>query len=133
MIRPYGIGLFLRVPFLLGAVTAFRFNRDEWREVAQTTHVVLGAVFVVGGAIVVFAIEGVVCLAMALPLAVPLAALGELLGCAIALRAPSPAAHAWLLLLALPGLAGLQAGPEPPALGEVVSVIEIHAPPERVW
>jgi uncharacterized membrane protein YhaH (DUF805 family) len=118
VIRPYGIGLFLGVPFLLGAVTAFRFNRDEWREVAQTTHVVLGAVFVVGGAIVLFAIEGVVCLAMALPFAVPLAALGGLLGRAIALRAPSPATHAWLLLLALPGLAGLQAGPEPPALRE---------------
>jgi uncharacterized membrane protein YhaH (DUF805 family)/uncharacterized protein YndB with AHSA1/START domain len=133
VIRPYGIGLFLVVPFLLGAVTAFRFNRNEWREVAQTMHVVLGAVFVVGGAIVLFAIEGVMCVAMAVPLAVPLAALGGLLGRAIALRAPSPAAHAWLLLLALPGLAGLQAAPEPLALREVVSVIEISAPRERVW
>jgi uncharacterized membrane protein YhaH (DUF805 family)/uncharacterized protein YndB with AHSA1/START domain len=133
VIRPYGVGLFLGVPFLLGAVTAFRFNKDDWREVAQTTHVVLAAVFVVGGALVLFAIEGVLCVAMAVPIAVPLAALGGLLGRAIALRAPSPAAHAWLLLLALPALAGLQAAPEAPPLREVVSAIEIDAPPERVW
>lgn len=133
VLRPYGIGLFLGVPFLLGAVTAFRFNRDDWREVGQTTHVVLAAVFVVGGALVLFAVEGVLCVAMAVPIAVPLAALGGLLGRAIALRAPSPAAHAWLLLLALPALVGLQAAPEPPPLREVLSAIEIDAPPERVW
>ena len=133
VIRPYGVGLFLGVPFLLGAVTAFRFNRDEWREVAQTTHVVLAAVFVVGGAILLIALEGLVCIALAVPIAVPVAALGGLLGRAIALRAPSPAAHAWLVLLALPGLAGLQAAHEAPPLREVVSAIEIAAPPERVW
>ena len=133
VLRPYGVGLFVGVPFILGAVTAFCFNRDEPRELSQTMHVVLAAICAVSGSLVLFAVEGLLCIAMALPLAVPLAALGGILGRCIALRTPGPAMHAWLLVLALPGLTGLQGTHLEPPLREVFSTVEIQASPERVW
>jgi uncharacterized membrane protein YhaH (DUF805 family) len=133
VLRPYGVGLFLGVLFMLGAVTAFYFNRDEARDPGRSLHVVLAALFVMGGTLVLFALEGVLCVAMAVPIAVPLALFGGLLGQDIAQRAPGSAAHAWLLLLVLPGLVGLQATTEPTPLRVVVSAIEMRASPERVW
>jgi hypothetical protein len=85
-----------------------------------------------GGAILLFALEGVLCLAMAAPLAVAMAMMGALLGRWLALTRPplgrSPAA----LVLVLPLLAGVE-GPRSSEQIEVASHVDVDAPPERVW
>src|SRR5262249_53615462 len=79
------------------------------------------------------AFEGIVCLAMAYPLAAVLAALGAILGRGVARTNRLRPSQAALLLLALPLSMGMEAaGPGAPER-EVVSAIEIPAAPAPVW
>lgn len=132
-LQRYGIGLFLGAPVILGMVAAFIFNRGHPRTEWATVQVALVGVLVAGGMFVIFALEGIVCVAMALPLALPLAVLGAVVGRAIAMLSPAHAVHAWPLLLVLPGLAAVETLPARLPLHEVTSVVEIDAPPEIVW
>jgi len=74
-----------------------------------------------------------VCLVMAAPLAVVLAAMGALLGRAVAARLPMRSAGVTVLLLPLPLLAGIDAAQPPPRLREVVTIVDVDAPPQAVW
>jgi hypothetical protein len=81
-----------------------------------------------------FAVEGVICIVMAAPIAVFGGALGAIVGRAIATSGPTPPYHALGVLAALPGLAGFESTTMArPPRREVVSSIEIDATPERVW
>jgi uncharacterized membrane protein YhaH (DUF805 family) len=131
--RRYGEGLFFGAPLILGMMTAFVFNRRHPRTSLATLQVVLVGLVVTGGVFVLFALEGILCVAMTLPLAAPLAVLGAVAGRAIAVRTPTPASHAWLLVLVLPGVAAVETSPASSPLHEVVSVVEVDAPPEGVW
>jgi predicted lipid-binding transport protein (Tim44 family) len=89
-LRRYGVGLFLGAPVILGVVAAFIFNRGHPRTERATAQLALVGVLVAGGLFVIFAIEGIVCVVMALPMTLPLAVLGGVFGRAMALLAPSP-------------------------------------------
>jgi uncharacterized membrane protein YhaH (DUF805 family) len=129
----YGASLFVVTPFVMGAASAFFYNRPYARETSKTLLVALASCVIAGSALMLFALEGLVCLAMAFPIAGGIAALGALVGRAIAVHTRTGAAETAAMLLMLPPAAGaeakLQAGP----VHEVVSTIEIDAPPERVW
>jgi uncharacterized membrane protein YhaH (DUF805 family) len=129
----YAYGLFLGTPFVMGFATAFIFNRGGARSSAATAGAVQLAVLLAGGTLVLFALEGVLCLVMAYPIAAPAALLGGWLGRMIALQSPARAAPLALLLLYLPLLTGLDSARGDPPLREVVSAIEIDATPESVW
>ena len=58
---------------------------------------------------------------------------GAVIGRYIALSAPRTALHGVLVVLALPGLAAVDAARPAPPPGEVISSVEIDAPPEAVW
>ena len=88
---------------------------------------------VVGGAILLTAQEGAICLLMALPLAVGIGLMGGALGREVALRDMAPASRAMLAVVALPLSATLDAGRPATGLREVRSSIEIDAPPADVW
>jgi uncharacterized membrane protein YhaH (DUF805 family) len=133
VLRSYSPALFLATPFVLGIMTAFVYNHGALRSSGQTIGVVALTVLISCGALLLFALEGVICMAMVLPLALPSAILGGMLGRAIAGRAPGTASHAALVVLALPGLAAVDSAAPPGALREVVSVIEVSAPPSAVW
>lgn len=88
-----------------------------------------------GAALIGVAVEGVVCLIMAVPLAVPLAMLGGAIGCALQRK---PAARHPVTFLLIAGLMPFGATVEhallPPAELFVVSTsIDLAASPERVW
>jgi hypothetical protein len=89
----------------------------------------------VGGALLLFAIEGAVCVAMAFPIALVVGWMGALFGREIARSSPGRLAHAALAVLAVPPLAVIEArGPLPtPQVHEVVSSVVVDAPPELVW
>jgi len=75
--------------------------------------------------------EGAACIFMGLPILLPLATLGGLLGAWIRPRSPIPVA-AFAVLPFVSG--GIERGiPEPVALRTVESTIEIKASPDRVW
>lgn len=125
--------LFIGAPFTVGFVAGFRINRDGDRGSGPSIASAQLALLCTAGALVLFALEGALCLAMAFPIGAVLAGLGALLGRMVAARHRLRPSHALTLLLALPLLMGVEAaGPAAP-LREVVSAIEIDAPPDVVW
>jgi hypothetical protein len=127
LLKSYNAFVFLGTPFVMGAVAGYIYNRHGRRERTAA----LGALTMVVAALamLLFALEGVVCIGMALPLALPIGSLGALAGQLIAAehRDSSPALLA--AMLAISPLAAL----EKPRLREVLSAIDIDAPPQRVW
>ena len=89
------------------------------------------------GALIAVAVEGLICILMATPIAAALALLGALIGWAIQMR-PFGGRDAGTvvpsLALLLPALLGIEraAQPEPP-LREVATCVLVDAPPARVW
>jgi hypothetical protein len=111
----YGWGLFVALPFCLGLISSLIHGYHEPRTFGSCLSVaLLATAFLVVG-ILVLAIEGAVCLALAAPLAGALAAIGAAVGYVIQLRF-------WgnqNLLLAL--------------LGVMRTRIIVQAPAARVW
>jgi hypothetical protein len=129
----YGISLFLGTPFVVGALTAFLFNRRYPATMLETQEVVLMTLACTGGALLATAAEGALCLLMVLPLAVLLGALGAVLGRRIARHDPGPAAHAAIAVLVLPMSAAFDVGRPAAGLREVRSAVVVDAPPDVVW
>jgi hypothetical protein len=129
----YGTTLFVATPFVLGAASAYVFNYAGPRALGTTLVVAMGSVLFAGGAILLFALEGVLCLAMAAPIAVTLAVMGAVLGRAIALRPRLRPRGVAAMVMPLPLLAAVDLSRSPAPVREVVTVVEIAAPPERVW
>lgn len=125
--------LFVGTPFAVGFIAGFRINRDGDRGWGPSIASAQLAVLLTAGSLVLFALEGALCLAMAFPIGAVLALMGALLGRTVAARHSLRPSQALTLLLALPLLMGVEAaGPAAP-LREVVSTIEIDAPPDVVW
>jgi uncharacterized membrane protein YhaH (DUF805 family) len=129
----YGISLFLGTPFVIGALTAWLFNRRYPASARETQQIVLMTLACVAGVTLLTAAEGAVCLLMAAPLAIVIGAMGGAIGRYIALRDRTPAANALLAVLVLPLTATLDAGAPPSTLREVRSAVIIAASPEVVW
>jgi uncharacterized membrane protein YhaH (DUF805 family) len=130
----YGMALFFLTPFAMGATTAVLMNRGELHTIKSTLGVAAISVILTGCAILLFAIEGLVCLAMAMPIALVLCLTGAIVGYAITMQGRTNASHiAACFLVGIPGFAALEIRVAQPTLREAVSVVEIDAPPETVW
>jgi hypothetical protein len=126
-----------RVPFFLGCLAAYLFGYRQSRQRAGALLVASLACLIAASALLVFAYEGLVCLLMAAPLAIPLALAGGYLGWALAeLRHTASASEAPALsmtvLLSL-GLLLEGRGTLVEPVREVLTAVEIGAPPETVW
>src|SRR5205823_1591392 len=133
LLHRYSTSLFLGTPFTLGAVSAYVFNRDAPRGARATMQVVSLSLVLLAGAVLLFALEGLVCIALALPLALVIAIFGGIFGRAIALHTPGRPAHVASLVLAAPLLAGLDRARGPTVLYEVDDSVSIEAPAATVW
>lgn len=133
----YGWGIFVALPFIMGLTAALIYGAPRPRSAAAQIGVACLSVGLLGLVLMGLAFEGLICIAMAVPLALPLAAFGGL--CAYAIqkqrrfRTDSPAYVAMLLLIT-PGIEWLEhAMPRPSPVFVVRSSLEIQAPPEKVW
>ena len=133
----YGAALFFGTPFVMGVVTAYRYNRAELSSEADTQKVVILSYVVVAGVLVMTAAEGIACLVMAAPIALGIGVLGGVMGRQLSQRAPLPARRAVVGALMLPLSASLEArlapSPQDVPLREVQSSVEIDATPREVW
>lgn len=129
----YTASLFVGAPFLIGVVTAYVYSSGGPSSrsacfYAGQVSLVLSFIWLLG-----FALEGVLCLLMAWPLAAAICVPGTLLGRAMGReRGDLRVGHSALALLALVATSGLESTVEPPER-EVVSEVVIDAPPEVVW
>jgi hypothetical protein len=129
----YGTALFFVTPFTMGAVSAVVYNAKYARPLANTLGLAFLGTVLTGTITMLFAIEGLLCLVMALPIAAMLSTVGALLAWAItSARKAGPRSPAALLVL-LPSFAFGESLVAAPTLRHVTTSIEIDAPPERVW
>ena len=131
----YGLGLFVGVPFALGMVAAMLYEVHGARGLGESVGVALSAVAVLGAAIAVVALEGVICLVMAAPLALALAALGAVFGHAFSRLGPASARRPalWAVGVVPVLIAGEAAAPPLPPLVPVTTAVVVDAPPDVVW
>ena len=142
LFRDYGLGAFVALPFTQGLLAASLHGARRRRRMAQS----LGAAVLCGLLTMVatftMAVEGLGCLVMLLPLALPVAMLGGAAGHALqaGAAAAGPGARAeWgrvylSLRLAVPAFMASEdaARPAAPAYAVTTSV-EVDAPPGEVW
>ncbi|HLY63777.1 MAG TPA: hypothetical protein VKV95_23810 [Terriglobia bacterium] len=133
----YGWSLFVALPFCHGLAAVLIYGYHRPRSYGTCLGVSVLSIFILGVTLFGFAIEGIICLAMACPIAVTLACMGGSIGYLIQ-RRPGHRIEApamlMVLILFLPVLMGAEyAVPPETPLFEVRSSIEINAPPELVW
>lgn len=126
--QAYAVALFVALPVCIGLVGGILtdlfdpFHRDK--------SVTLLALLACGFILISIGIEGVICLLMAFPIALPLVLLGNVLVKTI--RHPRKTVVPVILLAPL--LSGVEARlPDTPDVRAVVTSIDIQAPPETVW
>ena len=129
----YGGALFFATPFVMGLTTAVLYNRKHLRSLGATIGLALLSIGLCGLVLLLFAFEGILCIMMAAPIAAMIAALGALVGYALASQGKMRMRNAALMVAALPALGGVEAQVAEPTLREVETVVEIDAPPEQVW
>lgn len=130
----YTAGLFIGFPFTLGLSSSLLFGYHEERGYWET----MGAAAMTTGlaAVAVFAaaVEGLICIAMAAPLAFALAAMGATVGYFIQRRGDRALLPAAAVFVALPLLTGAESATAPRAAAlPVRTSVVVDAPPEAVW
>jgi uncharacterized membrane protein YhaH (DUF805 family) len=136
-LRGYGWGVFVALPFCLGLFSVLLYTYHEPRGFGSCIGVATLSVGLLGAALLAIAVEGLICLMMAAPIALVLALIGGALGYSIQRRhwnrASAPAMLSVVLLFA-PAFMGLERAARLDApLLEVRTAIEVNAPPEIVW
>jgi hypothetical protein len=137
-LQSYGWAVFVVLPFLIGFAVVLLYSRNApERPFRQYLAVGCSALALTGLGLLAFAMEGVICLLMAAPLAFLLTLLGVALGYALLGRfrkgLGSPVALL-LLLASAPLLMGAEvATPRQAPLYEVTTSMVIEAPPEVIW
>lgn len=133
----YGMSLFVALPFCLGFTAALLHGYHEERSLRESFAVAALSVILVGAGLLAFAIEGVICLAMAFPIAFVLAVFGGGVGWLVhrhGLRRHQLPAGVAALVLASPLLMGAEwaGGHAAPSFPRSTALV-VDAPPEVVW
>jgi uncharacterized membrane protein YhaH (DUF805 family) len=133
----YGWGIFVGVPFFLGLNSVLIYGFHRPRPVGKCIAVAIISVFLAGVALLAVAVEGLICVMMAAPLAMVVAIFGGLIGYVLQQR-DSVTSHSIhvsaLVLLLLPALITLEHSQAPVSpLYEVKTSVIINAAPEKVW
>lgn len=137
VLQNYGWGLFVALPFVMGFAAVMIYGARQPRTFGACVGVACLTVGLLGGALLAVALEGVVCIMMAAPIALPLAIFGGVCAYGVQrrrwLQNDAPVVLS-LLLLFSPGVELVEhvvARPSPVFV--VRTAIEIQASPEEVW
>jgi hypothetical protein len=125
----YGLTMFILLPVLLGGLASWVFRpTTPWRTAGLGALAVTAA----GCSFLILGLEGLFCIVMTLPLALPLGAVGSLL---VYYAEPSRVAarSGVAMLILLPPASIMWDSQARPPVFEVRSAITIAASPEQVW
>lgn len=132
----YAWGLFLGVPFITGFITSWFLNANRLHSRAETIGLCALTPVLIGMLLISFRLEGMVCLLMALPLALPFSIAGGLVAYhnlntdRTSLTPPGVAACIAIVPLLMMGEHTAQI--QPP-LEPVVTSVVVNAPAHVVW
>lgn len=133
--RTYGWTLFVLVPFVIGLHSTLALSRRRPIFLGDALVVSSLALLLFGGILLAVAVEGLICLFMAAPIALPVAMLGGAMGYALRHKG---VAQSLVMFLLLAGLTPFGATTEralhlPAEIFAVTTSIDLPASPERVW
>ncbi len=129
----YGFGMFVVSPFVIGATTAYFANRKGDVGTERSARLVAGAAALGGIALVMVALEGVVCIVLASPLGLVMALLGGMLGRAIAIKSAPSAKRTLSSFAILPIVFASESLLPPTASFDTCQTVEIDSPAATVW
>jgi hypothetical protein len=132
-IRDYGIAVFILIPFLMGALPAFIYQRYEVITWKKSWKLALLTLTVCTAGLLIFAIEGLICIIMALPLAI----FCQFVACWLAFQYLSRSQNKdmkpmFVLVVLIPLVQWTEKNLQP-EVKPVNTSIEIDATPEQVW
>jgi general stress protein CsbA len=130
--RAYGWGLFVLTPLVVGFTTGYLVNRRELQTMKTTNGLVLLAAALGCFGLILFALEGLICLLLASPLGALLAIAGGTLGRRAARLGKEPTGPIYCVAL-LPLMFAADAISPPDVLMLTDQSIVINAPTSRVW
>jgi len=136
-INSYGSSLFVALPVFMGFVHAVVLNKNG--DVGLGRTIVAGQSMVIVSMLctMLFALEGVICLLMAWPLVAGLVIFGSIFGrLFVSLfkgRSASGPSAIVVLVLLMPFIAWQESRLIKPHAYEVISMVEVNAPPSVVW
>jgi len=129
----YGFGMFVLSPILIGAATAYFGNRRGdigWR---RTAALVIAATILGSIALILVALEGAVCIAIAAPLSLAAALVGAAFGRAAALHRAKSTSNTLMSIALLPMAFATEHALPVQTVFDTQETIDIHAPPQAVW
>ena len=133
----YGSSLFMGTPFAAGLACGLLVNARADQGYAKTAALAVSALFISGLALFGLMVEGIICLAMALPFAIPIALIGAAIGRLIAVKSmprPPQSVMVGVLLLLTPGMSSVERFMHPvPESFAIRSEVIVDAPPQVVW
>lgn len=140
-LHAYSAGLFLLMPFLLGFTCALLWNYHTSHHLTSTIGFACAVCGVLGCSLLVFGLEGLLCLVMAAFMVLPLVCFGAFVGWHFTHDDSEPWSRRTRnrrtlsgALICLPAMMGWEASLErTPPTYEVTSTIDIDAPPAVVW
>lgn len=128
----YGWGLFIMTPFLVGLSAAYLANRETVLPPSQSRTIVLLAAALGVGALLMFALEGFVCIILVVPLGAAAAMAGGAVGRHLAAVGHSRG-RPLLSVAVLPLMFALESAVPPAVTITTYETIDIAAPPSAVW
>jgi uncharacterized membrane protein YhaH (DUF805 family) len=129
----YGAALFFGTPFITGMVTGFLLNLRSSRSYVVTMGVAACALLFAGIAMLLFALEGAICIMMAAPIVLPLGIAGAPIGKFLADGRRGFQRGLAGALVAVPLFSMVESHFPKSRDFVVTSQIDIAAPPEVVW
>lgn len=133
----YGWTLFVGLPFMMGLLSVLIHSYHAPRTMQSCVLTALIAVGLAGAALLVVAMEGVICLVMVSPIAVSLGVVGGLVGFVIQdtlwRRASSTQLFCAAFLVIPTAMEVEHSIPPPLPKLQVQSSVIVDAPPEKVW
>jgi uncharacterized membrane protein YhaH (DUF805 family) len=132
----YGSALFFGTPLIAGAVSAYLLNGSAAQSMPRTLgHTSLMVLFCCSGFLFI-GLEGAICILMAVPIMLPIALMGAMIGRAIAIETRRPRReHRGLIgcLLAVPIFASWEGSLVSTPTLAVTTHIDVQAPLDVVW
>ena len=132
-IRSYGIVLFFLVPAFLGFGSTVIYGLKKPIAFRRGFEIGFYALIVYCAGLIIGAFEGLICIAMVMPIAVLLMVGGVALGLLITRKLPGTAPGALLLLMGMIPLLAFAERQNEPTLSKVQTSVVIDADPQTVW
>lgn len=131
--KDYGMAAFVATPIVLGMLPVLLIGRRRQVIVREAIVMGLAALSIYSLGLVLFAWEGLVCLFMALPLAIPMCILASWIGkLIVTLRQPNGSASLMIAMILIPGTSFIERNKQPSS-SKVTTSIVINADQQTVW